>query len=210
MSLVGTVIYGNQGELSILPGLGDSVMDAILKGGTTEVYRCDNVTQCLKPTKSKITVTASHGMIAQIQKLLSSLFKKTTTDAALTDKETALIGSTRVQILRYVIDSASLSLDESMVTSLAEYIASDMVVSYIDGLIDLVEVAGAGSLNTEEENKQFQNSLKTVREKMAQRLTKMQINQTHLLELERNLHYLRQQLSSGLSDRLMSYYQFGG
>ncbi|WP_334472494.1 conjugal transfer protein TraH [Arsenophonus sp. PmNCSU2021_1] len=212
MSLVGTVIYGNQGELSILPGLGasDSVMDAILKGGTTEVYPCDNVTQCLKPTKSKITVTASQGMITQIQKLLSSLFKKSTSDAALTDKETALIGSTRVQILRYVIDSASLSLDESMVTSLAEYIASDMVVSYIDGLIDLVEVAGAGSLNTEEENKQFQNSLKTVREKMAQRLTRMPINQNHLLELERNLHYLRQQLSSGLSDRLMSNYQFGG
>ncbi|PAV02638.1 hypothetical protein CBG25_09660 [Arsenophonus sp. ENCA] len=139
------------------------------------------------------TVTASHGMIAQIQTLLSSLFKKSTTDAALTDKETALIGSTRVQILRYVIDSASLSLDESMVTSLAEYIASDMVVSYIDGLIDLVEVAGAGSLNTEEENRQFQQSLKTVREKMAQRLTKMRINQSHLLELERNLHYLRQQ-----------------
>lgn len=212
MSLVGTVIYGNQGELSILPGLGanDGVMNTILKGGTTEVYRCDSVTQCLKPTKSKINVPTNKSMIAQIQKLLSSLFKKSTTDAALTDKETALIGSTRVQILRYVIDSASLSLDESMVTSLAEYIASDMVVSYIDGLIDLVEVAGAGSLNTEEENKQFQNSLKTVREKMAQRLTKMRINQNHLLELERNLHYLRQQLSSGLSDRLMSNYQFGG
>jgi conjugative transfer pilus assembly protein TraH len=212
ISLVGTVIYGNLGELSVLPGLGasDSVMDAILKGGTTEVYRCDDVTQCLKPTKSKITVTDSHGMIAQIRNLLSSLFKKSTTDAALTDKERALIGSTRVQILRYVIDSASLSLDESIVTSLAEYIASDMVVSYIDGLIDLVEVAGAGSLNTEEENKQFQNSLKTVREKMAQRLTKMRINQSHLLELERNLHYLRQQLSSGLSSRLMSNYQFGG
>ncbi|PAV11594.1 hypothetical protein CBG25_00285 [Arsenophonus sp. ENCA] len=212
MTLVGTVIYGNQGELSILPGLGasDSVMNAILKGGTTEVYRCDDVTQCLKPMKSKITVTDSHGMIAQIQTLLSSLFKKSTTDAVLTDKERVLIGSTRVQILRYVIDSASLSLDESIVTSIAEYIASDMVVSYIDGLIDLVEVAGAVSLNTEEENKQFQNSLKTVREKIAQRLTKMRINQSHLLELERNLHYLRQQLSSGLSDRLMSNYQFGG
>ncbi|WP_395971376.1 hypothetical protein WH390_15840 (plasmid) [Candidatus Arsenophonus nilaparvatae] len=45
---------------------------------------------------------------------------------------------------------------------------------------------------------------------MAQRLTKMRINQSHLLELERNLHYLRQQLSSGLSSRLMSNYQFGG
>ncbi|HGJ5884024.1 conjugal transfer protein TraH [Arsenophonus sp.] len=77
MSLVGTVIYGNLGELSVLPGLGasDSVINTILKGGTTEVYRCDDVTQCLKPTKSKITVTASQGMIAQIQKLLSSLFK---------------------------------------------------------------------------------------------------------------------------------------
>ncbi|WP_182853339.1 conjugal transfer protein TraH [Arsenophonus endosymbiont of Aleurodicus floccissimus] len=125
MSLVGAVIYGNLGELSVLPGLGasDSVMDAILKGGTTEVYRCDNVTQCLKPARSKITVTASHGMIAQIQTLLSSLFKKSTSDMALTDKETALIGSTRVQIPRYVIDSASLSLDESIVTSLAESIS---------------------------------------------------------------------------------------
>ncbi|WP_182853338.1 hypothetical protein [Arsenophonus endosymbiont of Aleurodicus floccissimus] len=53
-------------------------------------------------------------------------------------------------------------------------------------------------------------SLNTVHEKMAQRLTKMRINQNHLLELERNLHYLRQQLLSGLSSRLMSNYQFGG
>ncbi|MDR5611491.1 MAG: conjugal transfer protein TraH [Arsenophonus sp.] len=114
MSLVGTVIYGNLGEISILPGLGasDSVINTILRGGTTQVYRCDNIHECLKPTKSNITVTASHGMVTQIQNLLSSLFKKSTTDVALTDKETALIVSTRVQILRYVIDNASLSLDD--------------------------------------------------------------------------------------------------
>lgn len=210
MSLVGTVIYGNQGELSMLPGLGasDNIINTLLKGGSTAVYRCDNVTQCLKPSKS--TISVNNGMISQIKELLSTIFNKAKTDAALSAKEKAFITSTRVKILRYVIDSASLQLDESIVTSLAEYIASDMVVSYIDGLIDLVEVAGAGTLHTEQENKQFQNSLKTVRQKMAQRLTKIRINQNQLMELEQNLMYLRQQLSSGLSDRLMSNYQFGG
>lgn len=53
-------------------------------------------------------------------------------------------------------------MDQSVVSSLAEYIAADMVMSYINGLIDVAASGVAATLDTEEENKHFRENLRQV------------------------------------------------
>ncbi|WP_199257199.1 hypothetical protein, partial [Pantoea sp. BAV 3049] len=97
-----------------------------------------------------------------------------------------------------------------VVSSLAEYIAADMVMSYINGLIDVAQSGAAGALDTEEENKHFRENLRQVRNELSQRVARIQVQQNGLGEFERNLSQLRQQLSTDVSDTMMSNYDFGG
>ncbi|WP_272664066.1 MULTISPECIES: conjugal transfer protein TraH [unclassified Providencia] len=208
MAVVGTVIYDNKGNLTIIPSMGasDSIVNALLYGGDTEIYRCDEVAQCLKPTKSKMTVTASKAMVEQVRTVLVGIYDKVKKDTPLTDKEKTFINSTRVPIQRFIVDSAMLNMDSSFITNQSEYIALDITLAYIDGLIDTVEMAGAGSLNSEEENKQFENNLANVRTKLGQRLNKIQIKQNSFLEADNQLSTLRKQLSNSVSSQMIQNY----
>lgn len=90
------------------------------------------------------------------------------------------------------------------------HIAADMVMTYINGLLDVAETAASGTLNTEDENTRFRENLMSVRSQLGQRVSRIQVQQNGVMELEQNLSYMRQQLSSGLSDKVMSNYEFGG
>jgi conjugative transfer pilus assembly protein TraH len=149
-------------------------------------------------------------MTARVRTILQEIFRKAQSDKPITEAEKNLIESTRVKVLRYAIDTASVGLDESVVTSLAEYIAADMVMTYINGLLDVAETAASGTLNTEDENTRFRENLMSVRSQLGQRVSRIQVQQNGVMELEQNLSYMRQQLSSGLSDKVMSNYEFGG
>ncbi|MEQ5349957.1 conjugal transfer protein TraH [Proteus genomosp. 6] len=207
-SVVGTVIYDNKGNLTIIPAMGasDSLVNALLYGGETEIYRCNDESQCLAPKKAKLTVTASKAMVEQVRTTLVGIYDKVKKDTPLTDKEKTFINSTRVPIQRFIVDSAMLNMDASFITNQSEYIALDITLAYIDGLIDTVEMAAAGSLNTEEENKQFQDNLASVRVKLGQRLNKIQIKQNSFLEADRQLSTLRKQLSNSVSSQMMQNY----
>lgn len=208
MTTVGTVIYDNKGNLTIIPSLGanDSLINSLLYGGETEIYRCDETSKCLKPNKAKLNITPSKSMVEQVRTTLRSIFNKVRKDTALDAKEIAFIESTRIKILSFIIDSASLKLDESFVTNLSEYIALDITLAYIDGLVDTVEMAGAGSLNSEEESKQFQNNLLSVRQKLSQLLSKVQIKQNAFIDADNQIMMLRKQLSNSVSSQMMQNY----
>lgn len=212
MSMVGTVIYDGQGNPTFLSPRGGSeaMFNTLLNGGTEKIYRCNDNDTCLKPAISEFTFTDEEAMTGRVREMLNDIFQKSTTDAALTSDEKALISSTRVQLLRYTIDSASVGLDQSVVSSLAEYVAADMVMSYINGLIDVAQTGAAGTLDTEEENKHFRENLRQVRNELSQRVGRIQVQQNGLGEFERNLSQLRQQLSTDVSDTMMSNYDFGG
>lgn len=212
MSMVGTVIYDAQGNPSFLAPRGGSeaMFNTLLNGGTEKIYHCNDNDTCLQPAVAELTLSENEGMTAKVRDMLNDIFQKSTTDAALTGDEKALISSTRVQLLRYTIDSASVGLDQTVVSSLAEYIAADMVMPYINGLIDVAQSGAAGALDTEEENKHFRENLRQVRNELSQRVARIQVQQNGLGEFERYLSQLRQQLSTDVSDTMMSNYDFGG
>ncbi|EMH4931931.1 conjugal transfer protein TraH [Serratia ureilytica] len=212
MSMVGTVIYDEKGNPTFLAPRGGSeaLFNTLLSGGTAKIYRCNDNSECLKPSASEFTLSPDKGMTSRVRNIIQEVFRKSRSDASLTNEEKALVASTRVKVLRYTIDSASLGLDATVVTSLSEYIAADMVMTYINGLLDVAETAASGTLNTEDENARFRENLLSVRNQLGQRVQRIQVQQNGVMELEQNLGYMRQQLSSSLTDKTLSNYEFGG
>ncbi|QGY32526.1 conjugal transfer protein TraH [Pantoea cypripedii] len=212
MSMVGTVIYDGIGNPTFLQPRGgsESMFNTLLNGGSEKIYRCNDNDTCLSPVVVSMTLAESDGMTGQVRNMLNDIFDKSRSDMALSENERALISSTRVRILRYTIDSASVGLDQSVVSSLAEYIAADMVMSYINGLIDVAASGAAGTLDTEAENQHFRENLRQVRNELSQRVARIQVQQNGLAEYDRSLRDIRQQLSTSLSDQVMSNYEFGG
>ncbi|MBK0035507.1 conjugal transfer protein TraH [Erwinia sp. S43] len=70
--------------------------------------------------------------------------------------------------------------------------------------------SAAGSLDTDEENKHFRENLRQVRNELSARVARIQVQQSGLAEYDRSLAETRQQLSSSVSDNILSNYQFGG
>ncbi|MCM0851309.1 hypothetical protein KTC66_23070 [Klebsiella pneumoniae] len=83
-------------------------------------------------------------------------------------------------------------------------------MSYIGGLIDLAESSSSGTLNTEDENARFRENLLSVRSQLGQRVSRIQVQQNGLIEFDNNLNQMRQQLSSNMSDKVLSNYDYGG
>ncbi len=204
MSIVGTVVYDNKGNMTILPSLGanDNLINVLLYGGSTTMYRCNETTHCLKPVKSDITIQEQNSLVHKVNDTLNSLFDSIKQDTPLTEKQKQLATGTRIPIITYIRDVAMLNQDRHFVTNLAEYISLDFAIAYVDGLINTTELASAGSLNTEDENEQFRENLRSVRQRLGQSLSKIQIQQDAFLSASQQLQYLRKQLSNEIMSKI--------
>ena len=140
-------------------------------------------------------------MVEQIQGKLSS-------DTALSAKEKGFIQSTSIPILRYLVDPMQLNIKASLLPALADYIAYDILLQYLQELIDQAKVA-MGSRNYPEE------PLKILRENVSEASRQLEALQQMvntkanvLIELERQMSFLRQQTSSQLQERFQQNYRF--
>lgn len=211
MSVVGTVIYDNNGNITVVPSMGtnNELISALLNGGTAQMYVCNETSSCLQPRVSQLTIQESKSLVKQTTTLLESIFDKVKRDEVLSNNERALIEGTRIKLLRYIIDVAQLNKNSSFITNLSEYIALDYTLSYVDSLVDLVDSAGASASFTDEESKQFQTSLNNVRTKFGQLLSKVKIKQDAFIEADNQLMQLRKQLSNSISSKMMQNYDWG-
>lgn len=198
MTIVGTVIYDNKGNMTVLPSLGanDNLLNALLYGGKTTAYVCDETTNCLKPKKSEINISQNASLVSKVDAILTSIYDDAKTDSAIKEPQARLAENTRIPIISYVRDVAMLDASKYFVNNLSEYIALDFAIRYVEGLIDLVGVAGANSFTTDEENKAFKDNLSTVREKLSQNLSKVQIQQDAYITSIQQFEVLRKQLSN--------------
>ncbi|MDO9840557.1 conjugal transfer protein TraH [Glaesserella parasuis] len=204
MTIVGTVVYDKKGNMTVLPSLGanDNLINALLYGGTTTGYVCDESTHCLKPKKSQFTVRENSGLVYKVNQVLTSLYDGMRTDGKLTEQQKQLALNTRIPIIAYVKDVALLNAGSGFTNNLAEYLSLDFAISYVEGLIDVVSLAGANSFTSEHESEVFKENLRTVREKLSQNLAKVQIQQDAYLSAVKQLETLRKQLSHDLTNKI--------
>lgn len=205
MSIVGTVVYGNKAnQRSVLPPLGanDNLLNALLYGGEATFYSCDNDRECLNPKKSTLNIQKNKSLVAQTERILYSMFDNMKTDKAATAEQIKLVNNTRVPIAAYVRDVALFNGNSQVVTNLAEYLAIDYAIGYLDGLMSVVEFASATNLNTEEDEQNFKNNINSVRTRMGQMLQKVQIKNDAFMSSIKNLEIYKKQFSHEMNKKL--------
>lgn len=209
MSIVGTTVYGKKAsQRSVLPPLGanDNLLNALLYGGEATYYACDEASSCLNPKKSTFTVQKNKALVAQVEKILYSMYDSMKSDGNPTVAQTQFVQNTRVPIAAYVRDVAMFNASPQMITNLSEYLAVDFALGYVEGLMNATEYASALGFNSEEEEKAFKDNVQSVRTRMGQLLSKIQIKNDAFMSSMKQLESLKKHISHELGNKV----NFGG
>lgn len=212
MSVSGTVIFDDEGKMHVLQSLisnDKSVLNAMMNGGTANVYVCDNSNKCLSPTINTLTISESHSLIKMTMDILNSIQEKALTDAPLSDTEIKLINSTSIPILTWIIDQSSLSVTQGLFEQLADYIACDIYLQYMDGILKQVNARLAGKDYPKDSMLLLRSSLGEANKALNTLRMDVQVKESALISAQQQIRFVRQQVSSQMTDRYMGNYQFG-
>ncbi|MBL0612471.1 conjugal transfer protein TraH [Aeromonas jandaei] len=212
MSLTGTLIFDATGNIKPLVALttNEDIIKAMMNGGTANIYACDTSTLCLSPSVKPVTISAANSMNGQVKKLLISIQNKAISDTPLTEQEKGFISSTSVPVLKYLVDPQSLGVANTLLYQLSDYIGYDILMQYLQELIQQARIMLGSSNYPEPAIEQLHNSLNQASQNIAVLQSRVQINQSALMVVDRQMSYMRQQLSSRLLERYQSNYKFGG
>lgn len=197
MSMVGTTVYDAKGNMTVLPSLGvsDEFINTLLYGGTATMYRCNDTTSCLNPTKSKVTIQNKNSLVEKTKTMMLAIYDSVVNQSELTNAQINFINNTRIPIYRHIKDVAMSGVNKEFVMNLSQYIALDTAINYAEGLVSLTELASAKTLGSEEEAKQFQESVRNVRTRLGDTLKKVQLQQDAYISTLQQMEVLRKQIS---------------
>lgn len=212
MSLTGTLIFNSQGNVTPLTPLttNQDILRAMLNGGSAKIYRCDTTDLCLNPTLSDVSISEANALNGQVRAMLTSIQNKAVSDTALSEKEKGFISSTKVPVLKYLVDPQSLGVATTLLFQLADYISYDILMQYMQEMIQQARVMLASSNYPQPAMEVLQDSLNTASQNIAQMQSQVQIQQDALQVVDRQMSYMRQQVSSNLLTRYQENYRFKG
>jgi len=212
MSLTGSLIYDANGQIKILSPIttNEDVLKAMMNGGSATIYACDSSDQCLNPRLSTISISAGNAMNGQVKTLLKAIQDKAVKDEPLSVAEKGFLESTRIPVLRYLVDPLSVNIGPAVVYQLAEYIGYDIMMQYMNGMITAVRTQTGGKSFPGEVADQLDKSLDKATSLIAELQTRVQVSQDAVMAVERQMSYLRQQVSSRLIQRYQGNYRFTG
>jgi conjugative transfer pilus assembly protein TraH len=210
MSVSGTVIFDDQGKMRVLPPIATdrSVINIMMNGGSATIYVCDNGNKCLAPTPGKVTIAADKSLVSLVSKTLTSISNKAISDEALTQSEKDFINSTSIPILSWIVDQSSLSVSVSLFAQLADYIACDVYLQYLEAVVKVVN----GSLATKdypaESMRDLRRGIGEAQAALNSLRAEVQVKESALISAQQQIRFVRQQVSSQMTDRYMGNYQF--
>ncbi|HEL7976685.1 TPA: F-type conjugal transfer protein TraH [Escherichia coli] len=210
MSISGSVIFGDDGNVRILPSLASdrSLLTSMMSGGSANIYVCDNANKCLSPSMNSVTISESKSLSRMVQDMLTSIEYKAITDEPLAENEKQFINSTSIPILSWIVDQSSLSVSQSLFAQLTDYIAVDIYLQYLETVMKVVN----GSLATKDypgaNMNELKNGLADARQALNSLRMEVQIKENALISAQQQIRFIRQQLSSKMSDRVLGNYQF--
>lgn len=210
MSVTGSLIFDASGNVTVLTPLvaNEDIMKAMMNGGDAKIYRCDTTDLCLKPTISTVSISEKQSMNGQVKTLLTSIQNKAILDTALSENEKSFIEKTSVPVLKYLVDPQSLGVANTQIYQLADYIGYDILQQYLNELIQQAKVMLASKTYPAPAVTQLQAGLTEATRNMAEMQSRVQIQQNALLVVDRQMSYMRQQVSGRLLERYQSNYHF--
>jgi len=211
MSTVGSIIFNKTGDVTILTPLVDNrdLVKVLMRGGTAKVYGCDEETLCLAPVVANITISESNGLVTLVKNLMLSMQLKLTDDTALTEQEKGFVNTTSVPVLKYLTNAQSMGMSATYLIQVADYIAQDLMIQYLQELVKQASLAMAGKNWPEEAAAKLRDNVMHAQGLLADMKLQSAADQNALDGIDRNMQYLQQQVSTIISGSYQSNYRWG-
>lgn len=213
MTLTGSLIFGPNGEITPLPArtTDRDIIRAIMEGGKAKIYHCNDSDKCLKVVSdTTVSISKNNALKAQIEKLLNSIQNKALSDEPLSEKEKGFIAGTTIPVFKYLVDPLMLGVSSSVVYQLTDYIGYDILLQYIQELIQQARAMVSTGNYDEEVIGHITENLNEASRQISVFQSQVQTQQDALLVVDRQMSYMRQQLSARMLSRYQSNYHFGG
>ncbi|MBV7681519.1 conjugal transfer pilus assembly protein TraH [Escherichia coli] len=213
MTLTGTLNFGEDSEISPLPArtTDRDILRAIMEGGTAKFYHCNDSDKCLKVVAdANVTIARDKALKSQITNLLTSIQNKAVSDTPLDAREQGFISSTTIPDFKYLIDPQMLGVSNSVVYQLTDYIGYDIMLQYIQDLLQQARAMIATGNYPQAVMDNVLENLNQAQQQIAIYQSQVQVQQDALLVVERQMSYMRQQLSARMLSRYQYNYHFGG
>ncbi|MEI7412162.1 conjugal transfer pilus assembly protein TraH [Pectobacterium aroidearum] len=213
MTLTGSLIFGPNGEITPLPArtTDRDIIRAIMEGGKAKIYHCNDSDKCLKVVSdTNVSISKNNALKAQIEKLLNSIQNKALSDEPLSEKEKGFIAGTTIPVFKYLVDPLMLGVSSSVVYQLTDYIGYDILLQYIQELIQQARAMVSTGNYDEEVIGHITENLNEASRQISVFQSQVQTQQDALLVVDRQMSYMRQQLSARMLSRYQSNYHFGG
>ncbi|EFK4320286.1 conjugal transfer protein TraH [Escherichia coli] len=185
MTLTGTLIFGEDSEITPLPArtTDRDILRAIMEGGTAKIYHCNDSDKCLKVVAdANVTIAREQGFIS----------------------------STTIPVFKYLIDPQMLGVSSSVVYQLTDYIGYDIMLQYVQELLQQARAMIATGNYPQAVMDNVLENLNQAQQQIAIFQSQVQVQQDALLVVERQMSYMRQQLSARMLSRYQNNYHFGG
>lgn len=211
MSTVGSIIFNRNGDVTILTPLVDNrdLVKVLMRGGTAKVYGCDEESLCLAPVVANITISESNGLVTLVKNLMLSMQLKLTDDTALTEQEKGFVNTTSVPVLKYLTNAQSMGMSATYLIQVADYIAQDLMIQYLQELVKQASLAMAGKNWPEEAASKLRDNVMHAQGLLADMKLQSAADQNALDGIDRNMQYLQQQVSTIISGSYQSNYHWG-
>lgn len=211
MSTVGSIIFNRNGDVTILTPLVDNrdLVKVLMRGGTAKVYGCDEESLCLAPVVANITISESNGLVTLVKNLMLSMQLKLTDDTALTEQEKGFVNTTSVPVLKYLTNAQSMGMSATYLIQVADYIAQDLMIQYLQELVKQASLAMAGKNWPEEAASKLRDNVMHAQGLLADMKLQSAADQNALDGIDRTMQYLQQQVSTIISGSYQSNYHWG-
>jgi conjugative transfer pilus assembly protein TraH len=145
MSLMGTVVFhkenGSTAGKRFPSKIGDeSFLQALIEGGKTTIYNCEDHTHCLVVIDKEIDFTASKSWLGRIRDQLIQIQGKILSDTELSVDETTLLTKSRLPLYKIVNVLTAYKKGACPVDlyHVSEIVAMDLLMQFLREAIDVV------------------------------------------------------------------------
>jgi len=147
MTLSGTLISKEVGEgyhITSKPSMAsnDSLITALLYGGSTTAYKCQDAKNgCLDIVTDIITIDPSQALVSQVRTLLISIQNKILEDKELSKEEKGFLDATRLPFYKILNVLTAYRQGEAplIISDYAELAAADVLYHYLMQILDVME-----------------------------------------------------------------------
>ncbi|WP_421589592.1 conjugal transfer pilus assembly protein TraH [Rahnella aceris] len=211
MSIVGSIIFNSAGQVTILTPMVDNrdVITVLMRGGTAKIYGCDEPDLCLGPTVASVTISSNNALVTLAQNIMLSMNQKLTDDTGLSDQEKGFLNTTSVPVLKYLTNSQSMGQSPTYLIQVADYIAQDLMIQYLQELVKQASQSLAGKNFPEQAAGELRQNVAQAQQLLANMKLQSAADQNALDGIDRNMQYLQQQVSTIISTSYQGNYRWG-